>query len=406
MPLPNVIITLGNGNLGRTTPTTDSVAGLILTGLAVPGALELNRHYLLGSTADLATLGIKRKPETPIEGEVYNQLAHSEISNFYAQAGEGAELHLVVVSEATTLSQICDPSSDSPLCKLIDSSGGRIRLVAVNRIYPGDGKPDAAAAKAAVDDLKTAVTSAHQCAEAYAKKVKPFRVLLPFAPPMWDGSTTDLYAPAKDSANRVGVVAICNASGELAAHPTTAMVLGRAAAIEVHRSVGRVKDGAIAPDAMLPNGKSFSGAGVLGEILNDAGYIVPIGYPTKNGAYLNGDPMAAPITDDYSSLAYGRVIDKAAVICYATYIDEILDNIEADENGNVEIGACKSFEAMIENAIAVQMSGQISSFNATIDPAQNILSSGTLSIDCRIVPRGVLHTINVNLAFENPNLKQ
>lgn len=405
MSLPNVNITLGNGNLGRTAPNTDSVSGMVLAGKAVTGKLELNKHYMLSSTRDLATLGIVTVTGAP-EDAVTNSLLFGEITNFYAQAGEGAELHLVVVSEATTLSQMCDPAPDSALSKLIDGAGGRVRIAAINRTPTYEGEGPGGGIEVAIADMKSAIAKGHALAKNYADKMKPFRLLVPFMPFNWDGGIEDLYSPCEDSYNRVGVVAVCNASGDSQFMVTTALVLGRSAAIEVHRSIGRVKDGAIATDAALPNTVSYIEGSAMAAILHDAGYIVPVGYPTRNGAYLSGDHMAAPATDDYSSLAYGRVIDKASVIAYETYVGEILDNIKVDDKGNIEVGACKSYEAMIENAVAVGMGGSISRFSATIDPAQNVLSSGVLNIECRITPQGVLHQINVNLAFENPALKQ
>ena len=43
MSLPNVNITLGNGNIGAVTLSDDGIAGLILTGTAVSSTLELNK---------------------------------------------------------------------------------------------------------------------------------------------------------------------------------------------------------------------------------------------------------------------------------------------------------------------------------------------------------------------------
>ena len=61
MSLPNVNIVLGNGNMGAVTLSDDGISGLILTGTAVAGKLELNRAYVLGSTLDLVKLGIDEK---------------------------------------------------------------------------------------------------------------------------------------------------------------------------------------------------------------------------------------------------------------------------------------------------------------------------------------------------------
>lgn len=389
MPLPGVNITLGNGGLGQAAVTTDGVAGLILTGKAVAGKLELNKHYQLGSTRDLKVLGIEAET---------NPLSDKEVKAFYAQAGDGAELHLIVVSEATTLTAMCDPAADSPLCKLIDAAGGRIRLVGVNKIAPKEY--EAVLTEGIDGDAITAAEKAQQTADSYAKQIRPFRLLLPA--PAWAGVTEKLYKPAESAYNRVAFVL---ASDDAIEHTAAiGMVLGRAALMEPQQSIGRVKNGAIASNGYFTSGDGYLSKSGLAESLNDAGYIFFMNYPTKNGCYLNGDPMAAPTADDYSYLHLGRVIDKAMVIAYSTYITEILENIRVDDKGGLSAGICKSFEGMIENAIAASMGSQISKFTAYINPGQNILSTGKLNIDCKLVPLGVLREIQVNLAFDNPAL--
>lgn len=391
MSLPNVNIILGNGALGQVATTDDGVAGLILTGTEVAGKLELNKRYQLGGTTELEKLGITKE---------INPLAYKEIRAFYSQAGQGAELHLLLVAEATTLTAMCDSAAGSPLCKLIDSTGGRIRIVGVNKISP---KEYEVVNTQGIDyDAITAGDAAHKTAQSYADQVRPFRLLMPA--PAFKSDSDDLFSPREASYNRVGYVL---ASDDTIDHTAAiGMVLGRAAKVEPQQSLGRVKDGSMAPTLYLTNGKSYDQVTSIINMLHDAGYIIPVSYPTKNGAYLNGNPMAAPATDDYSELNLGRVIDKAHVICYDTYISEILDNIIVDEKGQIPSGTCKYFEGMIENAIGIAMSGQISGFTAYVNPDQNVLSSGTLEIACSITPLGTLQNINVNLAFTNPALNK
>lgn len=387
--LPGVQINIGNGGLGRTASSTDGVAGLILTGAAVDNKLMLNKPYQLSSTRDLTALGIT--PET-------NPLADKDIRAFYAQAGEGAELHLLLVSPATTLTAMCDPADGSPLCRLIDAAGGRIRLVGVNKTTPAEYEADTT--QEIDGDAVTAAASAQQAAESYAARIRPFRLLMPA--PAWTGSAENLYKPSEASYNRVGFIL---ASDDKESHTSAiGMVLGRAAKVEPQQCIARVKSGTLAADGYFTDGSPSLEKSGLAESLNDAGYIFFTGITARNGCYLNGDPMAAPATDDYSTLNLGRIIDKAIVVAYTTYISEILDNIAIDASGTLSIGACKNFEAMIENAIAGAMGNQISSFTAYVDPAQNILSTGKLAIDCRIVPLGIIRNIAVNLAFDNPAL--
>lgn len=392
MSLPNVNIVLGNGNMGSVTLSDDGIAGLILTGTAVADKLELNKVYVLGSTLDLPKRGIDAKT---------NPLLYKELTAFYTAAGEGAELHLLVVSEATTLTQICANSADSPLKKLVNSAAGRIRLVGINRNPPAGYTPTKE--KGLDKDVITAIASAHMVAEGFLSAIAPFRILLPAIG--WDGTTDAIYQPREGSYNRVGVVLASDGKYGAGTLYSAAIgqVLGRAAKISVHQNIGRVRDGAVTTDGYLTDGKTPEEHFSEWNLLDDAGYIFYRTFVGKNGYYLNGDAVAVPTTDDYCYLSSGRVIDKALVIAYKTYIDDILDNIDIDpDKGTIPAHICKSYEAAIERAVGTNMSGEISSFAAYIDPSQNILASGNLTISCKIVPMGTLREITVNLSLNNP----
>ena len=390
MALPGVTIELMSGGLGRVSATDDGVAGLLLTGTAVGSTLELNKHYQLSTTRDLDTLGVTAEN---------NPLVDHEVRSFYAQAGDGSELHLLVVSEASVLEDMCDPSAESPLCKLIEGAGGRIRIVGVNRLIGEEESPDTS--QGIDGDAIAAAAKAQQCAESYAEKIMPFRLFLPAA--KWTGEV-GTYKPSGSSYNRVAMVLA--SEGELAGQYPAAigMVLGRAAKLEPQQDLGRVKSGSLAADGYFTDGSNFLEKQGLAESLIDAGFIFFMHYPSKNGCYLNGCPMACADTDDYAVLNNGRVIDKAMVVCYDTYISEIMDNVVVDADGKLSSGVCTNFEAMVENAVASLMDGQISSFSAYVDPDQNILSTSRLEIECTIVPLGVAKNIHVKLGFSNPAL--
>lgn len=391
MARPNVNITLGNGNLGRSAATDDGVAALLLTGAAVSGKLELNKHYQLSGTADLVALGATADN---------NPLAYKEVTAFYEQTGDGAELHLLVVAEATTLTQMCDSAADSPLRKLIDASGGRVRLVGVNKIPPTEYEADTT--QGIDKDAITAAEKAQAVIESYAAgKVNPFRMLMPA--PAFDAEVDSLFKPRESSTNAVCYVL---ASDDAAKHTAAiGRVLGRAASLSVHQSIGRVRSGSIGTEMYLTDGQSYIAADGLADSLHDAGYIIPVAYPRKNGAYLNGDPAAAPVTDDYAQLRYGRTVDKARIIVYDTLIDEVLDDVDTDSDGDLSAGQRASYEAMIENAVLTQMNGEITAFEVSIPEGQNILTSETIRVVCRIQPKGVVETFEVTLEFTNPALK-
>lgn len=416
MALPGVKIEIGNGGLGRVAATDDGVAGLLLTGAEVEkeittqndkGETEttiqktfaFDKHYQLSSTKDLSALGVTSEN---------NPLVDHEVRSFYAQAGEGAELHLMVVENGTKLSQMVN-GTESPLGKLIEAAAGRIKIVGVNRLATKND--ELARTKGIDDDAVTAAEKAHQTAESYAGKIMPFRVFLPA--PQWTGETGEnFFNPSGSSYNRVAMVLAADFAYKESddANPqypaAIGMVLGRAAKAEPQQDLGRVKFGSIASDGYFTNGSKFLEKQGIADSLNDAGYIFFLNYPGKNGCYLNGCPMACAPSDDYAVLNNGRIMDKAMRIAYDTYITEIMDNVKVGDDGKLPSGVCSSFESMIENAVASLMDGQISSFKAYVNPAQNILSTSTLQVECSIVPLGVLKTIKVLLAFSNPALEQ
>lgn len=164
MSLPNVNITLGNGNIGTVTLSDDGISGLILSGKAVDTKLALDKVYILAGTSDLKKYGITKEN---------NPLLYKDIMAFYTAAGDGAELHLLVVDEDKTLTEICAMDDDAPLRKLIDSAAGRIRLVGIN-VNPGaDYEPEIT--KCIDPDVVTAVTAAQQVASNYLEKNRPVR---------------------------------------------------------------------------------------------------------------------------------------------------------------------------------------------------------------------------------------
>lgn len=392
MARPDVKIVLGNGRLGRTAATDDGVAGLILTGKAVDDKLVLGTHYVLSSTRDLVTLGIT---------EENNPLAYKDITAFYTQAGDGAELHLMVVAEATTLAQMAAVDDGSPMRKLLAAAGGRIRLLGFNRLLPAEYVSfSLSTSENAIDqDVVEALAAAQSVAESYAERIQPVRGFLPAIG--YDYQSDVPYKPREASYNRFALVL---ASDDLAGNTAAiGRVLGRAAAVEPQISIARVRDGAIDTAGYLMGGKTVDEMDAKLDALHDAGYIIYRTYPTLEGVYLNDDPTAAPLSDDYANLNLGRVVDKAIVTAYNTYLTEIMDNVEVDAStGKIAAEKAVYYQSLIERAIAQQMSDAISGFSAYVDPDQNVLGTSCLEVSLEIVPQGTLRKIVVNISFSNP----
>lgn len=389
--LPKVEINLQNGGLGGVAATQDGVAGLVLSGSAVAGKIDLNEPRQIFNPRDLEALGITA---------LNNELADKEVKAFYRQAGDGAELWLILYSDSMMLEDICDGTEPGrPVKKLLDAAQGRIRLIGINRKPPGAYSPTLSGN--IDEDVANAAVNLQSLLDDMAGSYKPARAFLPAI--AFTGSGEGLVNLRQSSQNRVGVVVGSDADSGLAA---VGLALGRAAAIQVHRNLGRVKDGAMVAQAWLTDGSKAVEKETLWPLLHENGFIFLRSYQGKNGFYFNDDPMLAPASDDYASLALGRVIDKAIVIAYTTYVDELLDNVEIDQAGKLPASTCKYFESRINNAVNTLMAGEISNFESFVDPAQNVLSTSQLKVSAVITPLGTLRKIVVELGFSNPALEQ
>ena len=389
--LPKVVIGLQNGGLGVVAATMDGVAGLVLSGQAVSEKIDINEPRQIFSVRDLDALGIDSSN---------NPLADKEIKAFYSQAGDGAELWLILYSESMLLEDVCDGAeSNRPVQKLMDAAGGRIRLLGVNRKPPAEYTPTITGN--IDEDVTNAAVKLQSLLVDYADNYKPVRAFLPAIG--FTGSGEGLVNLRQSSQNRVGVVVGSDVStGEAA----VGVAIGRASSVPVMRNLGRVKDGAMIVNAWLTDGTPAAEKETLWPLLHENGFVFLRSYQGKNGFYFNDDPMMAPASDDYAALAMGRVIDKAIVIAYTTYVDELLDNVEIDQEGKLAASACKYFESRINNAVNTLMAGEISGFESFVNPSQNVLSTSKLTVACAITPLGTLRQIVVELGFSNPALEQ
>lgn len=226
------------------------------------------------------------------------------------------------------------------------------------------------------------------------------------------GNLQDLRdAATGPNANRVGIVLSADPDvsvlqAEYAGYANVGLVGGRMAAIPVQRSIGRVRDGKLpVTKAALSNGVDISQVSETDLVaIHDKGYIFMWKHIGIAGYYFNMDNAACPISDDYAYLSRGRTIDKAARLLRQVYLQDLLDEIEVDETGKLEVSVVKSFQALGKNTIETNMlaDGEASGVDVYVDPNQLILVTDKLEMQLRITPMGVAKEIIVNLGFQNP----
>lgn len=385
MALSNVNITVNRDGLGLIAVQSDGAAGISLRGEAVSGKLELSKPYLIYSLADAEKLGI--------EATGVNAAAYRQIDEFYQTAGTGTKLYIILSDKASKNSALKET-----LKKMLEYANGSIVLLGMS--WPDAAKTSPVEQGGLIKEVFDTQTMLQTLSVEYTNRIMPFISVIDGAGFKGDANAlTDLTTMnnyrtviSLTATDNSGVGAIGQLLGSIMAQP-------------VHRKISRVKNGSLPMtqgEAFLTDKVSIEGRDEQLGTITDKGYLVYRTFPGRTGYFYNGDFTATLPTDDLCSIARLRVMDKALKIAYNTYVNELDDEIDVTEDGNLEPAHVSYLQEVIYNQIMGNMSDSISGFSVIIDPSQNILSGKGLDISLSITPKGYLNPINVTLGFQNP----
>lgn len=383
-------ITRATGQLKRIAPSEDAVICLVMSGVAVAGKIALGERKQLFSTDDLTALGIT---------EVNNLLAYRDITDFYATAGEGAELNIMLVVDTTSLADICDITKDMAK-KLLDECDGRGVVIGVNRKTPAGYVQVIANGLDA--DVNAAVTKAQALAVAYQAANIPFMAVLPALG--WDVDTMAAM-PARSTLNNdyVALNPWCNANDGIISMGQT---LGWIAKHQVHQNIGRVASGKVSDTAFMPDGTPARELKYQWAAIAAKGMLVPVQISGKSGYFFLDDPALTAVTSDYSSISWNRTMIKAQRIAFAVLVERQNDDVDTDpSSGLIEGSLLSDWESDVETAIRKQMMAvsstrkkEIDGVKLTIDPASDIVND-KVEAELQIVRKGQAKTINVRIGY-------
>ena len=395
--LPNVRINFANGAIGGSAPMDDGCTGLICTATAVTGKFALETNYLITSLKQLEALGIDASSTGP------NANVYKCVSEFYAEAPQGTKLYLRGAEVETLIDKLVDPDNDSAM-PLLEYARGAIRTLMVKVTAPNDYSPDSShGIDASVYD---AITYAQHLAEAATDELKaPLVVLLEGR--NYSGRPSDLVDLHELGSNRVAVV--IGDTVERSEGACVGLVAGRIARIPVHRSIARVKDGAIKATAMYIGRVTAENGSP--DIIHDRGFICPRTFVGKGGYFWSDDTLATAASDDYCYIPRRRVADKAYRIAYGAMLEQVSDEIALTADGKIAAAACKNIETRLESAIinGMTVEGNLgcdpddptdTGVVAYVDPEQNIAATSHLDGGLRIRPYGYSKHIEVDLGFQ------
>ncbi len=373
--LPKVTILFSDGNLLRDIAAIDGIAGIVgsVNTLALIGAPKVVFNLL-----DAEAKGFTEAAEP---------FMHRQLREFYAELAGNQELHVMGVADTMTMTEMLNKDDETGATKLLLAANGKIRLLGVCR------KPDVGYAPGAEfydADIETALTTSIAFVADQNTKFNYLRVLV-------EGRVVDVdaaagFIPKEIESDYAGLVV----GGSLPdGSASIGTALGRAVKYGAHIKLGKVANGPLQLSEVYIGTKKISELPGL-DALHDTGIISFMNHPTKAGFYFGIDRMCN--TGDYRLLAHGRIIDKAAVIALATYVDELESEIDVID-GRISELDIKHLEGRLEQQIRAAMGDQISALSVYINPDQDIINTSTLAVKVRIQPKGYTSFITVDLGL-------
>lgn len=365
MTLPKVDIQFKSGQLGRVVDPGAGVPAMIVSMAVAPASHDFGKAVLYGDFQNLP-------PELK---------AVEAVKLFFAEA-PGQKVYIMPVEDTVPVEDIVNPIAATPYALNLANASNDITFIGIANI----------ALDGTALTVQPAATNATALRSNLAAK---FRYIRTFIATQYSADLPDFSGGSHE-----GVGFLISPKGD-----EMGLLLGRRSKIRVQRNIGRVKDGALAiASSEFETGNKVEDAMLSIEKAHDKKYIALRSYVGKTGYYFTDDPLAT--TGDYGNDTDRAVADKAASICYKTYVNEINNDVAIDPDGSIASTEAKELQATIENAINRIMTAndEISYVKVFVDDTQNIVSTNKIEISLAIGKKGYLKEIIVKLGFDAPTV--
>jgi len=118
------------------------------------------------------------------------------------------------------------------------------------------------------------------------------------------------------------------------------------------------------------------------------------------GTFMNDSHTATPLTGDFAYLENNRTIQKAVRNVRTLMVPAISAPLYLNADGTLQESTISYFKNNADRALEqMKVSGEISQYETTISPTQNVAATSELNIGLSIVPVGVARQININIGF-------
>lgn len=380
MAKPKLNIAFGNGNLLPDIDVQDGIMGITVTADTV--ALQ-GIPVKVNSLQDAISKGFTQAAEPA---------AYRHLQEFYAEIGGNMDLWVLPLPAATTMAQAASSTNVAGAIKLLNAAYAAdepIRILGFTHTPAAgyDGGDDFLD-----DDVSATVTATKLLGDWALANYMPLRFIVEGR--VQNPAAASTFTVSDADVDYTGVLlggSLNDGSASVGA------LLGRAAKYSAEQKIGAVENGSLQLNTI------YIGAELLKDVTTDytaLGFITYVKQPQKAGFYFGFDYMAN--VQDYRRLAYGRVVDKAALISIGTYVNFIESKVIVDSNGNIDDLSIESLKNAMRQQVAKEMGNQISDFDVAINPTQDVIDTESIAISCDVTPLGYLGTINIQINLNNP----
>lgn len=190
-------------------------------------------------------------------------------------------------------------------------------------------------------------------------------------------------------------------SGLIRKRPAAWFVAARLARAPISEDLGRVASGPLSGITKLFRDEAAAPALDAQRIATLRTHVGLQGFFITNGNLLS------PAGSDFRLVQHRRVMDRACAVVRAALLRYLNESVALDpQTGRILERVARAIEADVRGQLeaAVVAPGHVSAASVVIDRTANILSTATMPVSVRVLPKGYAKLITVDIGFTNPAL--
>jgi hypothetical protein len=396
----DVVITLSNGGLGRKDASDDAISGLVASGVAVVGGVQLDTVYLLASIEDALSLKIDDAYDT-----TNHVLVYEHVKEFF-RINQNGTLYLYVSAQDTTYENLVAVKAKA----LLLAAEGKIKRLGVAWNPTGTIPAFESVNESTPSEAIKAITAAATLVSSEFAAHRPVIIIM-------EGKKYTVSSTPFDirSLNARGVMVMvgqslwtANRDPLWAGYAAVGTALGArslARVNEKHSWVGKFNlfGGSLTAAGINNTSIATISQGNL-EAVDASGAQFFRRHTGIDGFYFNHTAAAIAVTDDYSFIEYSEVINKAARLVRAALLPRLESPVAIDvKTGKLPAVVIQSLQSLGKRALEeLLLNNEISGLDIYINPDQNLLATGELEVSFELIPTGSASNIAVKIGFKNP----